>query len=273
MKIKSLGRRTDLIFANFSGQVIDKGDYTLIQTPINPGFHWGNYIIFDKAPQAGDLQRWKEIFRKEFPYYPKIHHYTFSWDVDDEQKGECEQFVEAGFELDRAVVLTADRVNLPLNPNHEITIRKISSEEDWEAVYDLHMICADPKYLNGSYEDFQRASIIEYRKMSDADRGGWFGAFLEQQLVGGLGLFHESGLGRYQSVMTHPKFRKQGICGTLVHHAANIAFDEYGVKTLVMEADAGYHAARIYESVGFAKKEHNYALSWWIRPNRNENFD
>jgi hypothetical protein len=30
-----------------------------------------------------------------------------------------------------------------------------------------------------------------------------------------------------------------------------------------MEADADYHAARIYESVGFKRHEINYALSWW----------
>lgn len=51
MIIRSLGRRTDLIFAKFSGRVIDRGSYTLIQTPSNPGFHWRNYIVFDHAPQ------------------------------------------------------------------------------------------------------------------------------------------------------------------------------------------------------------------------------
>lgn len=30
-----------------------------------------------------------------------------------------------------------------------------------------------------------------------------------------------------------------------------------------MEADPEYHAARIYESVGFKRGEINYSLSWW----------
>lgn len=62
MEINSLGRRTDLIFSKFSGSVHDRGSYTVIKTPSNPGYHWGNYLIFDKAPKGGDLQRWKDIF-------------------------------------------------------------------------------------------------------------------------------------------------------------------------------------------------------------------
>jgi len=30
-----------------------------------------------------------------------------------------------------------------------------------------------------------------------------------------------------------------------------------------MEADPDYHAARIYESVGFKRCEMTYQLSWW----------
>lgn len=59
MNIRSLGRKTDLIFARFSGTVEDKGFYTLVKTPSNPGYHWGNYIIFDRPPQGGDLKTGK----------------------------------------------------------------------------------------------------------------------------------------------------------------------------------------------------------------------
>ena len=62
MVIHSLGRRTDLIFAKFSGSVTDKGSYALIQTPSNPDYHWGNYIVFDHAPQKGELKKWTDLF-------------------------------------------------------------------------------------------------------------------------------------------------------------------------------------------------------------------
>ena len=58
MVIRSLGRRTDLIFAKFSGSVIDKGSYTLIQTPSNPGYHRGHKKLVD------DLTELRNLFRK-----------------------------------------------------------------------------------------------------------------------------------------------------------------------------------------------------------------
>lgn len=42
-----------------------------------------------------------------------------------------------------------------------------------------------------------------------------------------------------------------------------MAIAEFGIDHLVMEADVDYHAARIYESVGFRRQEVNHALSWW----------
>ena len=69
MEIKSLGLRSDLIFSKFSGEIEDRGSYLLVKTPSNPGFHWGNYIIFSESPRKGDLEAWKAIFHKEFSYY------------------------------------------------------------------------------------------------------------------------------------------------------------------------------------------------------------
>ena len=59
-----------------------------------------------------------------------------------------------------------------------------------------------------------------------------------------------------------PEFARQGICGTLVHQASSLALRDYGISTLVLEADPGYHAARIYESVGFKPGETTYSLEW-----------
>lgn len=85
------------------------------------------------------------------------------------------------------------------------------------------------------------------------------------KLVGELGIYFENGLGRFQSVGTHPDFRRRGICGTMVYLAAKMAMAEFDIKTLVMEADADYHVAKIYESVGFKPTEVNYSLSWWTK--------
>ncbi len=262
MKIHSLGFLTNLIFSRFSGSVEDKGSYTVIKTPSNPGYHWGNYIIFDRPPRAGDAKEWKKIFDKEFDYYKEPHHYVFAW---ENHKGEVQEFLDAGFESDTASVLTTKILNPPAHENKKIQIRKISTDKEWAQVLELQTLCADPKHLNDYYHEFKAKLTAQYRKMSEAGLGHWFGAFIGEQLVGDLGIFHENGIGRYQNVGTHPDFRRQGICGTLVYQAGLIALRDYKIQYLVMEADPDYHAARIYESVGFKRSEENYAVSWWKR--------
>jgi hypothetical protein len=264
MNIKSLGRQTDLIFARFAGSVVDRGNYVLIQTPSNPGYHWGNFLIFDHAPRRGDLKLWKELFDREFTYYQSPHHYVFTWDTPESDRGDIEEFLEAGFEFDTATVLSTATLHKPSHENHSITIRKISTNSEWDEATLLQINCADPKFVNEKYPAFKRTQMAAYRRMSEQNLGSWYGAYLDGKLVGDLGIFYSDGIGRYQNVETHPDHRNQGICGTLVYHAGMSAKSDFGIDRLVMEADASYHAARIYESVGFKPCETNYALSWWI---------
>ena len=263
MKVTSLSQLTDLIFAKFSGEVVTMPHYVIIRTPSNPGYHWGNYLYFDRPPRAGDYQAWIELFQKEFPYYENPHHYVFAWDSPSSDTGEIKEFTDQGFELDSGVVLTAKKLVPPSRLNKDIEIKKIESAQQWDDATELQVACSDPKYFNDEYRDFKKKQMASYQEMTKAGKGHWFGAYLGDQLVGDLGIYFEDGLARYQNVGTHPDFRRQGICGTLVFETGEYAFKNFGVHTLVMEADPDYHAARIYESVGFAKKEVNHALSWW----------
>ena len=70
-----------------------------------------------------------------------------------------------------------------------------------------------------------------------------------------MGLFVEDGIGRFQSVKTHPGYRRRGICGTMVYAIARRGLETMGAETLVMIADAEYHAAKIYQSVGLRPTE------------------
>lgn len=264
MELHSLGRRTDFIFAKQSGTVTDKGSYTVIRTPSNPTFHWGNYIVFDHSPQVGSLQAWTKIFDEEFAdQYTKPHHYVFTWDTGKNEAGDCQEFLDSNFEVDSAVVLVARNLKPPPYLNSEIHVRAILSDQDWTAAVRLQVLCADPEFLDESYEQFKQRQMSDYRKMTDAGMGAWFGAFIGNRLVGDLGIFFEGSIGRFQNVGTHPEKRRQGICGALVYQSGLLALKEFGIDQLVMEADVDGQAVRIYESVGFMKSEVNYALSWW----------
>lgn len=85
--------------------------------------------------------------------------------------------------------------------------------------------------------------------------------------MGNLGVFVKDGVGRFQSVGTHPDFRRRGLCGTLVYEAARYTLEHMGAETLVMVADEEYHAAGIYELVGFRPTEHQIGMDWWERNN------
>jgi len=102
-----------------------------------------------------------------------------------------------------------------------------------------------------------------YRQMSEQGDGAWFGAFFGDRVVGDLGVFVRNGLGRFQSVGTHPDFRRQGICSTLVYQAALYAFSNFDAKILVIAADQNDYAYRIYESIGFSLTEQQVWLTWW----------
>src|SRR5690242_20581643 len=80
MRIRSLGYRTDLIFARAHGEVADRGDHLVIRTPSNPGFYWGNFLLFAHPPEQGSLERWKERFHEEIAARQPARHLAFGWD-------------------------------------------------------------------------------------------------------------------------------------------------------------------------------------------------
>jgi len=81
------------------------------------------------------------------------------------------------------------------------------------------------------------------------------------QLVGDLGIFCDRELGRYQSVQTHPDFRKRGIAGNLVYQAGVYAYENHDVERLVIVAEADSPAQRLYHSIGFQFTE--YQMGIW----------
>lgn len=266
MKLKSLGYQSELIFTDFDGQVDDRGSYLVIRTPTNPVFFWGNLLIFDRPPRRGDMNSWVSIFKNEFRD-PRIYHMTFAWDSKD--VGDTSEFIERGYDYQQQAVLTCQSVVKPPHYNSNLEVRPLANDHEWAEVVELQTCSAQENLPPEEWRKFYVSQARRYRAMSKAGMGHWYGGFLNGHLVAGLGIFHRPGLARFQIVCTHPDFRRQGICGTLVYESSQqILKEQVHIRDLVMCADPGYHAIEIYESVGFKRAEIEHGVSWWDRSRR-----
>ena len=262
-QIKSLGYRTDFIFNRLDGLVEDKGDYIVAKTTSNPNYFWGNLLLFKEAPKKGDFKIWKEAFLREFDN-PEIYHMTFAWDSPKAVEGECSEFIKNGFELDKGIVLTTTSVVGPPKLNTSVEVRAINLAEDLDRCIEIQMSGANMEYLSKeAWKEFYSKSMKQFAIIINEGHGKWFGAYLDGQLVGSLGIFMDGDVARYQIVSTHKDFQRLGVCSSLVYKSALNAFNEMGAKTLVMVADEEYHAAKIYESVGFKPNQYQIGLCYW----------
>lgn len=260
MQVRSLGYRTDLMFRAFDGEIVDHGDHLVIQTPSNPTFYWGNFLLFAEAPGVGDFERWRALFAREIGRPPAVGHEAYGWDTTQGEVGQVQAFLDGGFTLERMTVLTARSVSPPGSPVAELAIRPLRSDEDWRKATENQVRCREPEEDEVAYRVFKEPQMASYRAMSEAGMGEWFGAFRGEELVGDLGLFHDGEVARYQTVGTHPAYRRQGIAGNLVYHAGRHALDHFAVRTLVIVADQDSAASRLYRSVGFVPQETQVGL-------------
>jgi GNAT superfamily N-acetyltransferase len=250
--VASLGYRTDLMLRVREGsELADHGSYMVVRTPANPGFWWGNFILLAAPPLPGETTAWVSRFSAEFP---GAGHMAFGIDVTDERGIEVSDFLAAGFQLDVSAVMTASALHDPAHPNRVARYRRLDGDDDWSQSLALNMACNS----DGSADErvFCERRTAEARRLSATGSGSWFGAFGDGRLLAQLGLFRAgAGLARFQNVETHPVARRQGLAGTLVSHAGRYGIDELGAGTLVLVADVGSAAARLYHSVGFVQRE------------------
>ena len=240
--IASLGFRTDIMLLALGGSSITEHDgLTVVATPRTPDFWWGNFVL---APGASALDAAVALHAEMFPEADfvsvGIDGTVGALGIDAEAAGH-------GLTVQRSTALRSTAVCLPPHPNTYAEVRRLHSDEDFEAAADL-------QYTNdpASGRDFVASRFRTWRRLADEGHGAWFGAFLDGRLCTGLGLYTDgNGVARFQAVDTHPDCRRRGLAGTLVHHAGAEGLTWPGVQTLVIVADPGDEAIRVYRSVAF----------------------
>lgn len=250
--LHSLGYRTDLALLRWGGsQIVDRGDHLVVRSPHNPTHWWGNFLLLDAVPPAGDADHWLETFAAEFP---GAAHVALGFDGVDGTVADLAAFTERGCTAEAQTVMTASEVRPPARSHPGAVNRPLVDDDDWAQSIALRLSChaAEPAYDRA----FVAAKVATQRALVEAGHGGWFGAFVDGRLVCQMGLFRiGDGIARFQSVETDPTFRRRGLAGALVHHVSRYGFDRLGARTLVMVADPDYVAIDLYRAVGFRDTE------------------
>lgn len=253
MPVTSLLHQTDFIFRRFSGTVTDKGSYIVVETRDNPTFYWGNYLIFPAPPGTGDVERWQRLFERELPNVKS--HSAFSWEGGQATSDVQEEFFACGFQVDETEVSTTPDVNAPRRLHRYLEIRSLRADEEWLEALELQVKLRPAEIGDKGYREFKLRENKWYRQMVKGGLGYWFGGYLQGKMVGSLGIFCDGNLARFQNVETHPEFRRRGVAGTMIFHAARTIRGNFEVTTFVIAAGNGSSAVGLYRSLGFRQVE------------------
>jgi GNAT superfamily N-acetyltransferase len=256
VRVDSLGFQTDLMLRLLEGsKIVDHGGYLTVRSPGNPTFWWGNFLLMPESALRDEAAAWMARFTEAFP---RAAHMTIGVDGTGGWARQPAEYLAAGFRFEHSTVMTAAAVREPPHRNDAAECRPLATEDDWRQAIELRLACTEEP--SGAREFCERR-IADERRLAEAGHGACFGAFQDGRLAAQLGLFSDGGkTARYQNVETHPSARRQGLAGTLVYHAGCYGLGALGASTLVMVADPGYSAIRIYRSVGFADLETQLSL-------------
>jgi RimJ/RimL family protein N-acetyltransferase len=271
----ALAWRTDLMFARFDGIVESRGDHLVVRTPGNPTYWWGNYLLFDQPPRAGQADDWIAAFDETIRLeQPQSSHLAFGIDTA-EDFAVPEDFAAAGLTKVRSVALTLQPGMLdPALPPlaREFQVRALELPARIPQVVELEAAVnaadGDEAHAEPGYSEFRTRQMQRYAAMQDAGLGHWFGVFARtprgEQLVSSCGLFRDKRGGgataRFQYVCTHPEWRERGLATALIHAVCRHGLEVMHDDTLVIVADPGDRAIRIYETLGFEREREVFLL-------------
>jgi len=258
MRARSIGWRTDLWLRQLEGaEIVEHDDHLIVRSAQNPAYRWGNFLLFDSPPRAGDAERWISQFELAFP---GAQYLAFGLDSPSGALGEIADLRAAGMQVETHTVMTATRLDRSAQPAPEAVFREVRSDEDWRQAIALRLTVDEPDQ-GPSYRDFLERQMQAIRDVCEQGNGAWFGAFRDDQLQSGLGIFNAgSGMARFQSVGTHPAHRRQGLVSSLLIAASEYALTQLAASTLVIAADPDYLAIDIYRSLGFRDHERHVQL-------------
>ena len=252
--------RTDLHLIRLHGVVDEEDGVISARTPTNPTYRWGNFLLLPAPPQASDLEHLVRRATAKLKDQPESLHAMIRWDGDSICPELESHASRLGLQNDPGMAMRATRMEPIRTPG--VTIRQINFDNDWPDIECLNRTC-DPLEMQGEsdYVLFKKRLRDSWRVWAEESTVSWWGGFMEGRLVGQLGLVCcPNGLGRLQSVETHPDFRRRGVCTTLVAHVVHHALQGEDCNEVVLGIEPKSDASRIYHKLGFALEEWQHGL-------------
>jgi GNAT superfamily N-acetyltransferase len=229
------------------GEVTDRGSYVRFWVPGMPENMALNALVFRDEPAPEDVRRWLALRAEAFPNGPTRQ--RLSWDTTREAgPAIVEAFAAQGYQAFSVRVLVAERPR----PAGAVPVRRLQTDEDWtEALYTSALVAPAPP--GPKVYAHHRAAMTTFRAACEAGHGAFFGAWEGDACIGLLGIFKDGeGLARYQWIVTAPHHRRKGVCGTLMHAAAEWAGASRCVVLGLGNNEAGLRA---YAAAGFEEAE------------------
>lgn len=205
-----------------------------------------------ERPSTDELPGLERDFAQWVGMPPRIAHRTFAWAEGADGEVNLDGFIERGYDATVCQVLTARYGDIrAVATNASVQVRPLATQADWDDWAAMHL--ADmPDPTDPTSQRFLAHQQLAYRALIARGLGNWWGAFIEGEQVGNLGLLFLGGMGRFQSVITGEQHRNKNVCKTLLREV--IRRTSGLVERLVMVADESYHAGKIYESLGFMQQ-------------------
>ncbi|MBN2233639.1 MAG: GNAT family N-acetyltransferase [Opitutales bacterium] len=258
INLNNLGYHSDCIARKIEGEFTETDTYFVLRMPKNPTFHWGNLIVFRAEPRKYDFDAWISAFKNEFG--EESSHIALGWET--QEIGNIDDFIQAGFSLKSQSVLVLDELEEIQISRNDLVIRKIESDADWKKVLELQIYISEGENPSKDYVDFKVRDFETYRALSENGDGNWWGVFLGEKLVGDMGLYFDNSLetGRFQSVETHPDYRRMGVCSKLLYWVSSDALRKNPRIKLVICTERDSDAERIYRKLGFVRHQAQHGV-------------
>lgn len=253
--------RCEFILHRFDAEVQERPDCLVVRTPANPLYYWGNFLMLPQTPDDADLPHWLHRYQAEVAHaVPGVQHACFGFNSTPPPAEALPAWRAAGFERQDAQVLRLQRGELlaPPAPRGQVVVRPIDWDRELDAT--LALQCSDSQgHEPQGWRRFRQAQMQRYAAMQQAGQAEWFGAWCDGTLAADCGLLRDGPDGRFQTVFTHPAWRRRGLCRALVHGVSQWAFDA-GLQTLWMMADPNEVAIHLYRALGYADQAGSWGL-------------